>query len=85
MATVVGHYINANEQDLIKDINLVYQEKFSLYYQALLFADRHCPAGEVTLQGTSEQNYTGNGDLLHSLNLDLQGLKQGIEDYKPNE
>jgi dTDP-4-dehydrorhamnose reductase len=85
MATVVGHYINANEQDLIKDINLVYQEKFSLYYQALLFADRHCPAGEVILQGTSEQNYTGNGDLLHSLNLDLQGLKQGIKDYKPNE
>ena len=85
MATVVKHYINADQKDLIKDINLVYKEKYSLYYQALLFSDTHCPTGEVLLQGSSDLNYTGNSDLLYSLNLDLRGLKQGIEDYKPNE
>jgi GDP-L-fucose synthase len=84
MTTVIKHYINADDQDLIKDVNLVYQEKYSLYYQALLFAEHHCPVSVVTLLGNSPNNYTASGDTLASLNLTLSGLKQGIKDYKPN-
>lgn len=85
LATVVKHYIDSDDQDLIKDVNLVYNVKYSLYYQALLFAEAHCPDGVITLAGSSTNNYTASGDTLEKLNLNLRGLKQGIEDYRPNE
>jgi dTDP-4-dehydrorhamnose reductase len=84
MTTVIKHYVSADDQDLIKDVNLVYQQKYSLYYQALLFAEQHCPESVITLSGNSPNNYTASGDTLANLNLNLTGLKQGIEDYKPN-
>jgi nucleoside-diphosphate-sugar epimerase len=76
---VVEHYLN--NQVLIKDINCVYQEKHNL--MAILDKFREYHRLFVTLDITPNgKNYTGNGDLLASLDISLDGLEQGLKDYK---
>lgn len=71
---ILDYYL-VNE-DLIKDLNCVYSNK--VYLSSIL--DKFNK--EYTTASISPNNYTGNGDKLTQLNIDLEGLDAGIEKYK---
>ena len=70
---VLGYYIN--NQDLPKDINCVYQNKY-LLSQILDKLKK-----EVQVKDINPNNYTGNGEKLAALEIKLDGLDKGILDY----
>jgi len=76
---VLLHYLN--NQVSIKDVNCVYQEKYKL--MTILDNFRVYHNIFVTLDlASGGKDYTGNGDRLASLNIPLDGLEQGLKDYK---
>lgn len=69
-----------------RDINLVYQNK--LLVSELL--DKYCNINNVNtapviVTGRDEKNYTGNGELLASYNLPLEGLDTTLAGYKEQD
>jgi nucleoside-diphosphate-sugar epimerase len=71
---ILKYYVR--QPNLPKDLNCVYQNK--LYLNEIL--DKFNKKFSVV--ETSNINYTGNGDLLALLDLELEGLDIGIEKYK---
>lgn len=67
-----------------KDVNIVYQNK--LRVSEIL--NKYCllhninPLTAFRVSGTSNKNYTGNGDKLAKYNLPFVGLDEGLKAYK---
>jgi GDP-L-fucose synthase len=76
-ARVVDYYLAAGS---VKDINCVYQNKTKLFDTVKAFADYHSVDATITL-GPKGLSYSGNGDQLADLDLDLLGLQSSIERY----
>jgi dTDP-4-dehydrorhamnose reductase len=69
-----------------RDINLVYRNK--LLVSELL--DKYCninnvDTASIIVTGRDEKNYTGNGELLASYDLPLEGLDATLADYKEQD
>jgi len=82
---IVKYYLdNVNTQDkLKKTINVCYQEKYRLSDIANMILEPNMTTFEniIILKNDSNNNYSGNGSLLHSTNLNLHGLKKSLELY----
>lgn len=76
---IVEHYLNKN--NLIKDLNCVYQEKRLLSEIFIIIKQIHDVKTHLHVTGTDTKNYTGCGDQLTKLNLPLRGIVQGIKNY----
>ena len=76
-ARVVDYHLAAGS---VKDVNCVYQNKTKLFDIVKAFQDCHSIDATVTL-GPKGLSYSGNGDQLADLNLDLLGLQSCIERY----
>jgi dTDP-4-dehydrorhamnose reductase len=70
--TVLDHYLNNSVE--YNDINCVYQEKIKLSRTLSIIRP-------VDVIEESSLNYTGNGDKLAKLDLNLIGLVKSIENY----
>jgi nucleoside-diphosphate-sugar epimerase len=77
---VVMHYLNINN-DLMKDINCVYQKKNTVGQLLEMFRKVHRVTTTVNIQCVSSMNYTGSGTKLAALNLPLIGIEKSIEQY----
>jgi GDP-L-fucose synthase len=64
----------------IRDLNLVYKDKFSLLEQVTLFCNVNNINPEIVVNSTGF-DLTGSSDNLLSLNLKLDGLVKGFEKY----
>lgn len=71
--TVLDHCLN--NETYYRDINCVYKEK--LYLSQILNK-----INPVNVVGINPLNYTGNGEKLASLGLNLLGLDKSIKEYK---
>ena len=78
-STIVQYYLNNDE--LYKDINCVYYEKYLLSELYEMFKIAHKLKSKLNIVSI-DKNYTGDGAKLQSLNLKLDGLFNGIKDYK---
>lgn len=77
---IVDYYCVHN--DLIKDINCVYNTKKSLFDTAEFFSTLHTDTTCKINLGTTGLEYTGNGEKLSALPIKLDGLEKGIKEYK---
>lgn len=78
-ATVVDYYIReAGPQD----INCVYADKLLLSEQLKKFAKYHVPDSTISCKLELGRSYTGNGDKLQQLNLNLAGLEESLRLYE---
>jgi GDP-L-fucose synthase len=77
---VVTYYLNINNVP-IKDINCVYQEKNTVSELLELFRKAHKVSTKINSQIISNINYTGNGNQLMSLEIDLIGIEESIKQY----
>lgn len=66
---------------LVKDVNCVYEEKFKISQVLDKFCQINNLKSNFVVVSTSNNNYTGNGDILKSLNIPLDGLEKGFEQY----
>ena len=82
VSKIIEHYINNQDKDLPRDINLVYPEKLNLLDIAKKI-ERITDSDILPLiQSPGVGNtYTGDGSRLQSLGIKLDGLTKGIEDY----
>jgi len=76
---IVDHYLK-NDQ-LHKDINCVYENKYFLGEILTEFKRLHHIDTDLKIEGINILNYTGNANKLSSLNLNLDGLQKGLELY----
>ena len=76
-ARVVDYYLAAGS---VKDINCVYHDKTKLFDTVKAFKDYHRIDTNLIL-GPKGLSYSGNGDQLADLDLDLLGLQSSIERY----
>lgn len=81
--TVVKHMAVTNYIPiLMRDVNCVYTKKVKLSEMIQLVCDvRGLSHDSFTIDSTSELNYTGSGERLASLGLDLLGLQRSVEKY----
>jgi GDP-L-fucose synthase len=78
---VVKYYI---DQDCpkFKDINLVYPTKTRLSYFVQQFCSYHkLPGNNVVISTEPGLNYTGSAVRIETLDLPMQGLEKGIQEY----
>jgi nucleoside-diphosphate-sugar epimerase len=67
---------------VVYDINCVYMTKYKISEVVKMFAEIRGVKSDFKVLSTSENNYTGNGELLDSLDIELAGLEQGFRDYE---
>jgi nucleoside-diphosphate-sugar epimerase len=77
---VLKYYIN--NQPRYKDMNCVYQDKHDLVDILERFKRYHNLKTQIFISNNRGLDYTGDGSLLATLNLDLEGLDKGLKDYK---
>jgi GDP-L-fucose synthase len=75
---VVKQYLNNN---IHKDVNCVYPQKYLLSEIFSLFQELHHIKTDLTIVGTASNNYTGCANQLSQLNFPLRGFIQGLKDY----
>jgi len=76
--TLLKYYINNNV--FIKDINMVYNKKYTLKDICLLINDISTKKSDIIIEDEILDNsYTGNSELIDSLNLKFYGLEYGIK------
>jgi nucleoside-diphosphate-sugar epimerase len=82
--TVVKHYsVVKNIPAVLKDINCVYKDKIKISDFLGAYCDIHnIPRQYYSIDSTADINYTGNGEKLQALGLDLIGLNSSLERYK---
>jgi GDP-L-fucose synthase len=82
VSKIIEYYIENQDQDLPRDINLVYPEKLRILDIAKKI-ERITGSGILSLiQNPGMGNtYTGDGSKLQLLGIELDGLTKGIEDY----
>ena len=79
LLSVVKYYIE--NENLPKDINLVYNNKITIEKFINLFAEIKGIKLNYSAN-KSDKNYTGCSDKLYSLNIELKGIKAGLEKYE---
>lgn len=77
---VLRYYINT--QSRYKDINCVYKDKYDLVTILEKFKKFHNLTTKIIVSDKRSLDYTGDGSLLDSLDINLDGLDQGLKDYK---
>ena len=79
--TILNFYItNIDSQNILKKtINICYEQKYKLS-QIAKFIDDNIITNIIKKE--SNNNYTGDGTLLHNLNIKLLGLKEGLRRYE---
>ena len=81
IAIVVNEALN--NQLMYTDINIVYQNKILLSDLLYTYCQLHnISTDRVVITGTSDKHYTGNGDRLASLGLNLEGILPTLQRYK---
>ena len=81
LCEVVKFYIENDDGSLPKDINMCYKEKYKLSDLANIIDDLTLFSTGVKIESEGlGMSYTGDYKKLESLNLDLDGLKKGIEE-----
>ena len=81
IATVVNEALN--NQLMYTDINIVYQNKILLSDLLYTYCQLHSISTDrVVITGTSDKHYTGNGNRLASLGLNLEGILPTLQRYK---
>ncbi len=77
---IIKYYIEHFSEKLPKTLNISYATKFKLSQIAeMILNDNNL----IEIQDNSlKNNYSGNGDLLNSLNLDLDGLEITLKKYE---
>lgn len=77
---VLDLYLKRN--DLPKDINLVYNQKTTLSDVANMMNNLSSHKVPIKiLDSSQDSSYCGNGSILKSLNLNLNGLEKSLKDY----
>jgi GDP-L-fucose synthase len=79
LCTVVKEFAINNQ--LVKDVNCVYKEKFKISQVLEKFCQVNNLPSEFNVTSNSSTNYTGSGELLDSLKFDLIGLENGLASY----
>lgn len=70
------------DEIVYRDINMVYEQKYKLSDMAKMFCDINgINSNYVIVQGTKQNNLTGNPTRLKDLSLDLTGLTKGFSLY----
>lgn len=67
---------------VIYDVNCVYLKKCKISEAVTLFAQARGLPSDFKVFSERQNNYTGNGEKLHSLGIELDGLEQGFKDYE---
>ena len=82
--TTIKHYsVVKNIPSVLRDINCVYKDKIRISDFVGAYCDIHnIPRQYYSIDSTSDLNYTGSGERLHALGLDLIGLNSSLEKYK---
>ena len=76
---VITFYINNHSQELPKDINMTYLEKYTLSEIATQIKSLTDSPNDVMIKNkTPSTSYTGSGQKLADLHLPLLGLEKGI-------
>jgi GDP-L-fucose synthase len=76
---VITFYINNHSQELPKDINMTYLEKYTLSEIAARIKSLTGAPNDVMIKNnTLSTSYTGSGQKLADLHLPLLGLEKGI-------
>lgn len=76
---VLTHFIENDEK--IKDINLVYTKKFLLTELIIKFLEVQS-LNKPIIYTNSSMNYTGSSLILDSLNFKFKGIECGLREYK---
>jgi nucleoside-diphosphate-sugar epimerase len=79
LCKIVDYYINNDE--LIKDINCVYSEKFMLSDILSKFNNYKKIKIPINVIGINDLNYTGDSSKLETLKINLDGLDLGLQKY----
>ena len=79
LCSVVEHCVNNTWT--IKDINAVYTDKYKISEVLGKFCTLNNLEPKFTVDSTSPNNYTGNGNPLSSLLIKLNGLEHGLKNY----
>ena len=74
------YFDNVNYQiNLQKTINICYEKKYKLSDIAnIILKDK----SKINIVKKNSMNYSGNGSLLNSLHIDLQGLEDSLKKYE---
>ena len=73
------YFINVDNKNILeKTINICYEEKYKLSNIAELIVDK---SNINILNKNSSNNYSGNGEKLYNLGLDLDGLNKSLQLY----
>ena len=65
----------------VKDVNAVYMKKYRISEVLAMFCDANNLPRDFEIMSTSSINYTGDGSVLNSLSIPLQGLEHGLANY----
>lgn len=80
LVKIVKHFLNSNNHPY-KDLNLSYLKKYKLSDIANLINNLSSYKVNVIIENKKDGfNYTGNGELLNSLDIKLKGLETGIKE-----
>lgn len=80
LCKVVDSFVVNNH--VVYDVNCVYMTKHKISEVVTMFADAKGIKSNFTVASTSKNNYTGSGEKLDSLGVELAGLEQGFKDYE---
>ena len=80
LTNVINHFLN-NSISTYKDINMSYIKKYKLSDIANIINELSSHKVDINIENKiSGLNYTGNGEKLNSLGLELKGLEFGIKE-----
>lgn len=81
LCTVVEHFV-ITPYVSFKDVNCVYQKKLLISEVIKTFAQIKNMPIPIKIESSADKNYTGSGDKLASLGIELLGLLEGFKNYK---
>lgn len=79
LCKVMDYYLDQTPQ--YKDINCVYDKKQLISQTIQEFNNIHKLGKNITVQNTSQNNYTGSHCKLYTLGLNLLGLTKSLQNY----
>jgi translation initiation factor 2 beta subunit (eIF-2beta)/eIF-5 len=80
LCKVVEYFIEYDSE--FKDVNCVYQPKFKISEIVKKFCDFHSFNIDIKVSSSSDKNYTGNATRLSALGINLDGIENGLKNYK---
>lgn len=80
LCKVVSSFVENDH--VVYDVNCVYMKKYKISEAVKMFAHARGLPSDFKIFSDSLNNYTGNGEKLQSLGIELDGLEQGFKDYE---